>query len=107
MWHKVGIIRDKKRIEAALECICGDWPQASISTPGDLISCLEFENMRLVAEMVSRAALAREESRGSHYRTDFPFEDDDNWLINITVFRGASEMALSKAAVPESKASKI
>lgn len=106
MWHKVGIIRDKKRIEAALECICGDWPQASISTPGDLISCLEFENMRLVAEMVSRAALAREESRGSHYRTDFPLEDD-NWVINITVFRGASEMALSKAAVPESKASKI
>ncbi len=103
MWHKVGIIREKKGIEAALERIRDDWPQASIATPGDLISCLEFENMRLVAETVCRAALAREESRGSHYRKDFPLEDNENWLKNIIVSGRASEMALSTAAVTESK----
>jgi succinate dehydrogenase/fumarate reductase flavoprotein subunit len=33
--------------------------------------------------MVATSALYREESRGGHYREDFPKEDNDNWLINI------------------------
>lgn len=103
MWHKVGIIREKDDIEAALNRVCGHWPRASIATPGDLITYLEFENMRLVAEMVGRAALERKESRGSHYRIDFPREDNDHWVKNIILFKGASGMALSTAAVAELK----
>ena len=94
MWDKVGIIREKNELEAALDHICGEWPQAAITAPGHLITYLEFENMRLVAEMVSRAALARSESRGSHFRTDFPFEDNDNWLKNIVINKGSSGMKL-------------
>ena len=103
MWHKIGILRERDDIEAALDRICGHWPQASIATPGDLIKYLEFENMRLVAEMVGRAALERNESRGSHYRIDFPREDNLNWIKNIIVYKGSSGMAISSAAVPESK----
>lgn len=37
-------------------------------------------NMLLLAEAVTNAALAREESRGAHWRKDFPERDDRNWL---------------------------
>ena len=39
-------------------------------------------NMSVIAEMISRSALMREESRGAHYRQDFP-DKDVNWLKNI------------------------
>jgi fumarate reductase (CoM/CoB) subunit A len=44
---------------------------------------LETENLLLTAEMMARAALAREESRGSHFREDFPRQDDARWLVNV------------------------
>jgi succinate dehydrogenase/fumarate reductase flavoprotein subunit len=94
MWDKVGIIREKNELEAALDHICAHWPQATITTTGQLITYLEFENMRLVAEMVSRAALVRNESRGSHFRTDFPEEDNDNWLKNVVICKGSAGMEL-------------
>ena len=103
MWHKVGIIRNKIGLQAAIEQISGHWPRPAITTLRGLIIYLEFENMRLVAEMVSRAALARSESRGSHYRTDFPLENNDIWVKNINVFKGSSGIELSTVAVPGSK----
>jgi succinate dehydrogenase/fumarate reductase flavoprotein subunit len=100
MWEKVGIIRVKKDLETALCALQDEWPQISVSTYSDLLNRLKFENMRLVAEMVCRAALCRKESRGSHFRRDFSEEDDDNWLKNITVRRGLSGMELDIISVP-------
>ena len=39
--------------------------------------------MLTVAEIVCRSALLRTESRGSHFRSDFPREDNENWLANL------------------------
>ena len=50
-----------------------------------LVRFLELENMLLLAESVARGALAREESRGSHTRTDFPERDDRNFLKHTLV----------------------
>jgi len=35
--------------------------------------------LRTVGEVIARCALAREESRGAHYRSDFPVRDDERW----------------------------
>lgn len=45
---------------------------------------IEFYNMLTVAYPIVQAALTREESRGSHYRCDFPQQDDTNWKKHLT-----------------------
>jgi len=92
MWYKVGIVREQEGVAAALNVIESAWPDAVVATPIDLVRRLEFENMRQVAEMVSRAAIYRTESRGSHFRSDFPGEDSRNWVKNIVLQKGASKM---------------
>ena len=58
-------------------------------TPIDLLneikSIVETENLIDVAKMLGISALKREESRGCHYRYDFPETDNDKWKANIIV----------------------
>jgi succinate dehydrogenase/fumarate reductase flavoprotein subunit len=49
---------------------------------------VEAENLYLTALMVASSAPRREESRGVHYREDFPTEDDHNWQRNIIIVKG-------------------
>ena len=56
-----------------------------VGTMTDLIRYLELKNMLFVGEAVCRSALERTETRGSHFRADFPEEDDANWMVNIQV----------------------
>ncbi len=53
----------------------------------ELIAALELECMLDVAEAVAHSALAREESRGSHTRTDFPKRDDARFLQHSLAYR--------------------
>ena len=48
-----------------------------------LIRHIETANLLTVAEVMTKAALAREESRGSHFREDFPTRNDDEWDTNL------------------------
>jgi succinate dehydrogenase/fumarate reductase flavoprotein subunit len=88
MWYKAGILRHQEGLEEALKQVqelktLG--ANASITKTGDLIRSLELQNLLLLSEMVCRTALLRTESRGSHYRSDYPEEDNTNWLKNIVV----------------------
>ena len=56
----------------------------------DLIDALDIEDMLDVCEMAAHASRAREESRGPHYRKDFPITDNDNWIKHIVVSRDAA-----------------
>jgi succinate dehydrogenase/fumarate reductase flavoprotein subunit len=106
MWYNAGILRDQQSLETALEAVCG-WKdaRASVSTPADLIRSLEFANMRLVSEMVCRAALERTESRGAHFRSDYPKEDDGRWRKNIRIRQSGTEVILEHVSIPEKASS--
>jgi len=86
LWINAGILRDQQSLGKALKAV-SEWKgiQAAVITPKDLIRFLEFQNMRLVGEMICRCALERTESRGSHFRSDFPAPDDRRWRSNIQV----------------------
>ncbi len=99
MWFKAGILRDSKGLGEALDTVRDlqrEVETAHIEKISDLIRCLELENLLSLSEVVCRAALLREESRGSHYRSDFPDEDDDRWLQNIVVKKGKTGLIFQK-----------
>ncbi len=61
----------------------------------------EAKNMILSAEIRLRSGLFRTESRGNHYREDYPFRDDENWLCWTKVTDQNGTMTLEKVPVPE------
>jgi len=63
-----------------------------------LVTCLELDNMLLVAEMVARAALERQESRGAHFRDDYP-QEDPAWLASLWVNNQRGKIILEKRPV--------
>ena len=73
MWRQVGIVRTRAGLKNAvseLQDLRRQLPDCSTRR-----GC-ETANVHLVAELIARSALARKESRGAHYRTDFPETDD-------------------------------
>ena len=62
---------------------------------------LDLWNMLDISEVVTRAALAREESRGGHTREDFPDSDTDWGKFNQVARQTAGEIQLEKTPLPE------
>src|ERR687892_544761 len=63
----------------------------------------QVESSLAVCEAIIRSALMREESRGAHYRSDFPKLDEEKWNCNIYCSRVGGEMVLFKQNVKEIK----
>lgn len=78
-WDKVGIIRDKKSLTEAAD-ILFNWQQC-LPEPSDRPS-YEMNNLVLTGRLMTEAALLREESRGAHFRSDFP-EPSPQWERHI------------------------
>jgi len=53
----------------------------------NFVNVLELEAMFEVAEIILAGALARTESRGAHYRIDYPKRDDENWLKHTLAYK--------------------
>jgi L-aspartate oxidase len=73
MWERVGILRSLESIKRAL------WEFEQIARAPLALASRNFLN---VAMLIARSALWREESRGAHFRTDFPARDDEHWRVH-------------------------
>ena len=87
MWAKAGIIRDSASLAEAFEIVFDLKllaERVSARNGRDMLVALEVQMALDSAEMIIRAAMERKESRGAHYRTDYPNEDP-KWLKPIYI----------------------
>lgn len=112
MWDRAGLFRNEQDLNAALRFINGHQKQVTSQLAvqnkatrynTEWINALELLDMLLVAEMFVRSALLRKESRGAHYRTDYPSLDNKNWFTNIVVSKQNGKMLLQTTPVVVTK----
>jgi aspartate oxidase len=82
MWEKVGIIKNEEGLLDAQSIIIELKDQLEKSQPASLKKWLETYNMLSLALVITESSLLRRESRGAHFRSDYPLEDD-NYLGNF------------------------
>src|SRR6185312_12581419 len=96
MDRNVSVFRNQGGLEEALATIRelrAQFPEVGVEDKGkvyntDLFAALELDYMLDLAEVICVASLFRTESRGAHFRTDFPERDDANWLKHTLVYSG-------------------
>jgi succinate dehydrogenase/fumarate reductase flavoprotein subunit len=105
-WEKLGIVRDAQGLEQGLMTIHelkGKMDQVGIAggraynIPWN--DWLNLRNLLDVSEMIGRSALERKESRGAHYRSDFPKKDNRDYLKNFFIKRTSGEMKIYERPV--------
>ncbi len=94
MWRNVGIERNGVHLDEANEIIAF-WSRYVLDKIFDAAAGWELQNMLEVASLVARAAALRTETRGVHFRTDFPAIDDAHWLKHIDWNASLPEPVLS------------
>ena len=89
MWEKVSIVRNEKDLNEALKRLQemeSELDELDVSDKKqyntDLVTALEVINMVEICILVVKSAILRRESRGAHYRSDFP-ESNDAWKRSI------------------------
>jgi fumarate reductase (CoM/CoB) subunit A len=90
MWEKAGIVRDEDSLRIALGSVKGLKRRAegvSAANGREMLVALEATMALVVAEMIIMAALERAETRGAHFRNDYP-EEDDGWMKTVVLSKG-------------------
>jgi len=108
MQDLVGIVRREGEMRRALDALAGLRERAAtVGVAGNREynpgwhTAMDLRNLLTVSEAIARAATERTESRGGHYRDDFPGKDAAAGTFNITLRRGAGgEMTLSREPIP-------
>jgi succinate dehydrogenase / fumarate reductase, flavoprotein subunit len=107
MMDKASVVRNAESLAEAKRGIAqlrSRYAYAGIDDHGstfntDLTEALELGAMLDCSEALVVGALARQESRGAHYRTDFPERDDANWLMHTMLRKTSGGLELSKKSV--------
>ena len=108
MWRKAGIIRDADGLNQAIDEINNlkeRYRHVFVPDERGLQFAVKLGNMLTASEMICRAALCRSESRGAHYRQDYPDTNNDHWLCNILTTKEDGRMVLSTEPVKLSRLS--
>ncbi len=99
MWEQAGLVRTAAGLEAARAALAALAPRLdALGVPGGPTYNLAWQgwldgrNQALAARLVVRSALERRESRGAHYRADYPEPDDARWLVTVLVAERDGEM---------------
>ncbi len=101
-WEKVGIFRDEKSLRSAYEELSElleRWEKVPVLDKSkifntNLVEVLELRNMLELARAVAYCALHRRESRGGHYREDYPERDDENFLKHTLVYKEGDSLRI-------------
>ncbi len=85
--YGVNLFGEDKRLRAALDKVrqisAGDLPRVNADDAHELVKANEARSFVQLMELVLESALVRKESRLAHYRADYPFRDDREWLKNV------------------------
>jgi aspartate oxidase len=79
MWRSVGLFRTREGLTAAVQTL----ERAPVPSSPATAEEWRHRNLVTVARLIARAALRREESRGGHFRADFPARDDARWKVHL------------------------
>jgi succinate dehydrogenase / fumarate reductase, flavoprotein subunit len=114
--QNAGIIRDETKLQHGLGRILelkkefyskdNILKEVKIDDEGNgknVVLTWEIKSSLIVCEATIRSAIMRQESRGAHYRSDFPNLDDEKWNVNIYCGKEGREMTLFKQNVKEIK----
>jgi succinate dehydrogenase / fumarate reductase flavoprotein subunit len=109
MQERVGIVRTEDEMTPALDGIARLRERAArVAVPGNREynpgwhTALDLANQLTVAEAVARAAIERKESRGAHFREDFPEKDPEWGRYNLVLHRdGDGAMQIEKRPLPD------
>lgn len=107
MTDNVGCVRDESKLQTALKTIHDvrrRFPNAALSHHGrqfnrELTDLLGLDSLLTCCETVVTAALGRTESRGTHWRRDYPNRDDERWMVHSLQTATPAGPALSHAPV--------
>jgi succinate dehydrogenase / fumarate reductase flavoprotein subunit len=111
MMDKCGVFRTAehlRNVQQTLADLQDHYRQVTLMDKGktfntELLEAIELGNLLDLAEATVAAALAREESRGAHYREDFPKRDDANWLKHSLAYKTDSGIRLAYKPVTITK----
>jgi succinate dehydrogenase / fumarate reductase flavoprotein subunit len=105
--RNVGVYRTEKNLKKATKTLLRlqkEFLNTQISTEErkfnyGLLRTLELRSMLDIAEATAYASLWREESRGAHFRTDFPTRNDEKYLVHTMIYRGKDGLEIKTKPV--------
>ncbi len=100
MTENCGVFRDEDRLKVCIDTIQKlreRYKRGKVTDKGkvfnsEIYEIIELGNMLGMAEIIATAALARQESRGGHFRTDYPKRDDKNFLKHSLIYPKEDEL---------------
>lgn len=105
MWKQLLVEKNAESLAAAQNFIDDERDRLenrlAVVQPFDLVLAFEHQNLLQVAELIVTAARTRTESRGSHYRSDYPARNDAEWLTNIFLRLDKGKLVSEKRWVGE------